>query len=235
MITEKPRRVLEHPRGVDDCEGVDVNENTCAVEGCGIPRVYRLYCNGHYRRWKRSGTPGPADLRMTLREPVGCSFDGCGNRARTQGLCAGHYGQKWKGVPLAALKPAVDTTARDSEGRKLCNKCNEWKPVDGFYANSGTKDKLATHCKACHKESSLSRTYGLNSGEYEAMEAQQGGVCKICGGVNDDGRRLFVDHDHSTGDVRGLLCNPCNRAVGLMQDNPERLRKAAAYLEAYRT
>lgn len=210
-----------------------MSDRTCAVEGCVIQRVYRLYCNGHYRRWKRTGEPGPADLRVTLQEPVECSFAGCSNRARTQGLCSGHYGQKWKGVPLAALKPAVDTMSRDGEGRKLCNKCSTWMPVEAFYPNGNTRDGLSTYCKRCHKDAQLSRTYGLTPGEYEAMEAEQQGVCKICKGVNSDGRRLFVDHNHSTGAVRGLLCNPCNRALGLLEDNPERLREAAAYLEAY--
>lgn len=74
------------------------------------------------------------------------------------------------------------------------------------------------------------------------MLNEQGGVCAVCGGVNENGRALAVDHDHaccpdskSCGScVRALLCIGCNTAIGSMQDDPERLLKAAAYLEAHR-
>lgn len=53
-------------------------------------------------------------------------------------------------------------------------------------------------------------------------------VCAICGSTE---KRFHVDHSHQTGVVRGLLCGPCNHTLGLMQDEPARLRAAAAYLE----
>lgn len=80
----------------------------------------------------------------------------------------------------------------------------------------------------------LKHKYALSVEDYEYMLADQGHVCAICKCPNNDGKRLAVDHDHATGRVRGLLCNPCNLAVGHMKDDPTRLRQAAEYLEESR-
>ncbi len=72
--------------------------------------------------------------------------------------------------------------------------------------------------------------YGLTIEQYEAMLTKQGGGCAICGAKRSGKRRLSVDHDHCTGRVRGVLCANCNRAIGLLGDDPTRLQKALAYL-----
>lgn len=81
----------------------------------------------------------------------------------------------------------------------------------------------------------LRRGFGITLSDYEAMLAAQMGGCAICGATkNNRGMRLSVDHCHATGQVRGLLCGPCNNALGLAKDNPERLRRMADYLERSR-
>jgi hypothetical protein len=70
--------------------------------------------------------------------------------------------------------------------------------------------------------------YGLTLAKYDEMVVAQAGRCAICG---RGGERLHVDHSHSTGTVRGLLCHQCNKALGLLQDNSSLLREAARYLE----
>ena len=70
----------------------------------------------------------------------------------------------------------------------------------------------------------------LTEDEYEAMLEAQGGVCAICK-EKPKGSRLSVDHVHGTDQVRGLLCNLCNPALGLFKDNPDRLKRAIEYLE----
>jgi hypothetical protein len=76
----------------------------------------------------------------------------------------------------------------------------------------------------------LKYKYGMTLTEYDAMFAEQGGVCAICKRPQIDGRRLAIDHDHRTGAVRGLLCNPCNQMLGAVGDNSLSLVNAIGYL-----
>jgi len=85
------------------------------------------------------------------------------------------------------------------------------------------------------RSNNLKRNYGLTLDAYEAMLETQNGLCKICRCVpvlkKWQGRYLHVDHDHTTGRIRGLLCATCNLGVGYFRDRSELLRAAAAYLE----
>lgn len=71
---------------------------------------------------------------------------------------------------------------------------------------------------------------------YDELFRAQGGRCKICGDppspVRNGAPRLHLDHDHRTGRVRGLLCGSCNNGLGNFRDDPERLRRAIAWLGA---
>ncbi len=80
----------------------------------------------------------------------------------------------------------------------------------------------------------LVRRHGITLAEYEALLVKQNGACAVCRDACDSGMRLAVDHDHSTGRIRGLLCRRCNQGIGVMRDDPARLRRAADYLEAKR-
>ncbi|HEV2178334.1 MAG TPA: endonuclease VII domain-containing protein [Stellaceae bacterium] len=79
------------------------------------------------------------------------------------------------------------------------------------------------------------RTYGLTEEMYSALLASQNGSCAICGSADPRGKRgskyFHVDHDHSTGAVRGLLCLNCNTALGLFSDSAQVLLKAREYLQ----
>lgn len=88
--------------------------------------------------------------------------------------------------------------------------------------------------KAQAHETRVTRTYGLRPGDYAKLLAAQGGVCAGCGprtGRNGTGgRRLAVDHNHATGEVRGLLCRTCNQQIGEQRDDPETFLRLAHYL-----
>jgi hypothetical protein len=74
------------------------------------------------------------------------------------------------------------------------------------------------------------KLYRANQLQLKAkLLAEQGGVCAICGG-NRGPNALALDHDHVTGDTRGLLCRPCNLGLGHFMDNPDWLIKAATYV-----
>lgn len=95
------------------------------------------------------------------------------------------------------------------------------------YAAANPRRARAWHLRA---------KFGIGLTEYEAMLEAQGGRCAVCRSTESGDRRFStfaVDHDHSTGRVRGLLCALCNRTLGQAGDNPERLMAMAAYLLQY--
>ena len=75
----------------------------------------------------------------------------------------------------------------------------------------------------------LKHLYGITIEDYEAMSEKQNGKCAICYKTNI---KLHVDHNHETGEVRGLLCGNCNRGLGLFKDHFYYLDRAAEYLVA---
>lgn len=133
---------------------------------------------------------------------------------------------------------------------KQCTKCMQTKSLSlfGRHSRRGTRDSW---CKACRREKSLAthradrivgidrarrnrlkKKFGLSVEQYESLLLSQGGVCAICREPCSSGNRLAVDHDHTTGKVRGLLCAQCNQALGKLQESPALLRAAVTYLEA---
>lgn len=130
------------------------------------------------------------------------------------------------------LKHDLDTET------KVCTKCGDRLPFKEFHLNKRNVDGLDLNCKSCraklydanvYRSGNLIRTYGITIDEYNSILEKQGGVCKICGGV-DKHKSLAVDHNHTSGEVRGLLCERCNRGIGLLQDSEVLLRRAADYL-----
>lgn len=89
--------------------------------------------------------------------------------------------------------------------------------------------------KGYWNETFLRKTYGLTPAQFEAMLEAQNGKCAICGkeAPNHHKKRLNVDHCHTVGTIRGLLCDACNRGLGLFKDDLDLLRKAIAYLEPF--
>lgn len=159
-------------------------------------------------------------------------------------------------------KQVYVTAFRTSENLRTCKQCSKDKAFMEFPYGPNTNGKLYLYslCRECRSLSSRNwnlanldkhqenkfrynlKFYGLTPEKYREMLEEQGGVCKICGQPPCQGRTLLsVDHDHSCcpkggscGEcVRGLLCEECNKAIGIMRDSPERLRKAADYLEHY--
>lgn len=84
--------------------------------------------------------------------------------------------------------------------------------------------------KAVVHEQRVQTVYGLGHGEYERLYEYQGRVCAGCLRATGKVKRLAVDHNHATLEVRGLLCGPCNRLIGYYRDDPATFLRLAEYL-----
>lgn len=141
---------------------------------------------------------------------------------------------------------------------KTCTKCKTPKTLDAFSISTSVvwqRRYRGSWCKACvatsHRDkrkcpkgrrailnSEKKKMYGITQDQYEAMYAQQKGLCAICHQPEktptNDGkaiRMLAVEHCHRTGAVRGLACRSCNSGLAQFRDDPELLRSAIRYLE----
>lgn len=131
---------------------------------------------------------------------------------------------------------------------KKCCSCSQIRPDDDFSPDKSKKDGLASLCKSCRNErygTRYSRTYrckrlqtlyGITADQYDQIYDEHEGKCAICKSIETGrGDEWFcVDHDHTTGNVRGLLCNNCNRALGLFKDNEQILKSAETYVRTHR-
>jgi len=206
----------------------------CSVDGCERKHQGHGYCGTHLRRLRTTGS-----LLISPRVRKRCIFDGCGRPAVSSSLCTGHAQQVKRGATLKPLRPTQKSTIRDDQSRKRCSACTEWKPESDFYPTPRQSDGLTSWCKRCDRSERLKRNYGITADQYDALLAAQGGGCAICGGSSKTGPSLHVDHDHSCCSsykkscgrcVRGLLCEDCNRVLGMFGDQVSRFRAAIAYL-----
>ncbi len=143
---------------------------------------------------------------------------------------------------------------------KVCRGCGLEKSLDDFYKHPKCKDGHTSLCKECINEAAknrksthvrqkewrdrnkeklldydLKRRFGISVDEYNKLLAEQGGVCSICGRpethtYRGKTKKLSVDHNHETGEIRGLLCYKCNLGIGQFEDSIELLDRAKRYL-----
>jgi hypothetical protein len=144
----------------------------------------------------------------------------------------------------------------DVQETKQCGVCGETKPIDDFYRQS-TKpesylyERRLGRCKPCvskrnnenrkknldgtnemYRRWAFKKKFDITVEDYDRLLETQRGLCAICRGPQRGrGKYFAVDHCHTTGRVRGLLCGPCNRGIGFLGDDPGRVSAAIAYLE----
>lgn len=153
---------------------------------------------------------------------------------------------KWGPPPIPAIKK--------------CTNCRFDKPINDFYKKSSGRHGYMSYCKSCIDKKNLEYAkkhpqqvkdtsarwrmnnrekdnlrrqladFGLSKAEYEARLTKQQSLCAICSG---DMRPVCIDHCHSTGVVRGLLCRACNTGLGHLRDSTQLLKKALKYLEPF--
>lgn len=184
----------------------------CTVDGCTrnvTPGGGRGLCQVHYMRLRRTGTTDENPEPHKRRNSVVCSVDDCDRRTVAFDLCDLHYRRSRRGG-----EGSVAAVPRQ------CNGCDG--PIE---AERGSR---AVWCLSCLPLVNKLRPYDLDVRGYLAMYAKQGGRCLVC---EEHRKVLDVEHCHVSSRVRGLCCGRCNTAMGFLGDDPERLRRAALYLE----
>ena len=155
-------------------------------------------------------------------------------------------------VAMTELKCSGPNCNRDRYGRKPYCKSHvqqlarggelaeiqDHRPGPCNYPGCGeSRARRQLLCVEHHRASwALQRKYGISLIEKVAMARAQANKCQICGHPSEtpNGGSLVVDHCHTSGAVRGLLCTNCNWMLGLARDNPDVLSRAIAYLDEHR-
>jgi hypothetical protein len=132
--------------------------------------------------------------------------------------------------------------------QKLCTSCGQTKPLSEYHKRPERPIGVRPHCRKClngkrkshynkEKESGVLKNKlwkrdGINIDitQYNEKYAAVNGCCEIC---NKNFDVLCVDHKHSDGSIRGLLCTPCNLALANFKDSEENMKNAIKYLQKY--
>jgi hypothetical protein len=128
--------------------------------------------------------------------------------------------------PLGEFAPSIV-----AQGCGRCRKCTRVYKQSRPEQEKEQRRKFLAKNPGYWRRQKLGRLYGITMEQYDAMLAAQNGGCACRGSVQNGDKPLFVDHDHATGTIRGILCHDCNAGIGELGDTIEGLRRALAYLE----
>ena len=140
------------------------------------------------------------------------------------------------------------------DGKKICRGCRKPKPLIEFYRTTDNSTGFRARCKSCttkqnkawrkvnpkkhraivrraNHRNNLSKRFGITEAQFDELWSRCDGRCAICGDAESRDRRLSLDHDHETGELRGFLCSRCNLILGQVKDSPELLERAVVYLK----
>lgn len=141
----------------------------------------------------------------------------------------GELYRRSKGIKAPRIVSILTNSSGEATHRE-CSRCKEMLSVKQF-----NKHKLAylgvhPYCKECSSARHLMGKYGMTPEDKSHMYLLQNNCCATCLEFVEL-VKIHVDHCHKTGKVRGLLCSACNKALGLLKDNPQRCMNMAAYLQ----
>lgn len=175
-----------------------------------------------------------------MRAVKECKITGCVKNVKARMMCSKHYTREIRGQ-------VVEKELYISDTERECAKCGVIKPNDEFYSHTHIgrtckpcgvqvrkkwkKDNPEAYSESCSK-SNAKRKYGEDGLElWHRIRA--GEPCQVCGRVDSNTKNMHIDHNHTTGKVRGILCNSCNMALGSMREDPEAIVKLLHYLIKY--
>lgn len=202
------------------------NNPECSVTDCPRVTYAKRLCRMHYDRKRKTGVVGPAESkRRPHRE---CRVDGCSEPHKSKGFCGFHYQRVFKTGDAGGPEKKF-TPIRVIDGTKQCRRCGEVKPTSDYHRKRKNGTTPHEFCRPCRNIQAKAYLYGVHADDVERLMSVR--RCQGCSVAFDKNERRCIDHDHQTGHVRGVLCNACNLALGMMNDSPGRLRNLAAYLE----
>jgi hypothetical protein len=160
------------------------------------------------------------------------------NKLRNYDKKASFVKAKKNNAPCVSCSNSIKAGGRGNlyhDNSKICTTCGIIKQLSEFFSyESGYHHSC---CKICsksksqkyHKNTYRFSKYGINKEQYNIMMLNQDGKCKIC--EKELHEEIHIDHNHTTGKVRGILCGKCNKGLGQFNDNIEFLTNAINYLK----
>jgi len=215
----------------------------CHVIKCDKPSVAKGLCETHYAQVKRHGKLGsnrPADWGGREKHPAYKAWRGLLRYYRLD-MCPTWVENFWSFAKDVGEKPESSQAHRADKEKPWSKENFYWKEKRSSSENRKEymrdwqrKSRLANG--DYYLNSDLKKNYGVTLDWYRETLAAQNGVCAICKQpettkIRGNTIAMPVDHCHTTGRVRGLLCTQCNRALGLFKDSTEVLQAAISYLQ----
>lgn len=227
----------------------------CGVFGCDRPQVAQGLCDMHYRRKKRHGhldQTRPSDWGDRSAHPLYKYWTQL--RRNAAEICEEWHRDFWAFAKAVGGRPSAGHALYRPE------KTEPLGPENAIWSDGKagpSRDQKHLDHRVSQKEimrdymrkrrasdpfyefrNGLKNAHGITLEEYESMLEAQGHVCAICGRAEhrlstagQRAYRLAVDHEHKTAAIRGLLCSMCNHAIGYLDDSPNLLKRAIAYLQ----
>lgn len=166
-----------------------------------------------------------------------CSTPGCANPSYARSMCTSCYAKAYRAKSLPPKQLEIPLPVHSLSNVRLdekvgdCRICGPNVPIrpprkDGRHGGAECRAKRRGRSG---KVDRIRQKYGLAESDYRALVVKHAGRCGICGDLEQN---LVVDHCHTTGRVRGLLCRICNLGLGYFRDDTERMMRAIAYLDA---
>ena len=228
-----------------------MKEKSCSVKGCPNIAIAKSWCNKHYKRFYRHGHilfTRQSDWGTREKHPLYKAWTTVIRyHSAGGGVCKEWAEDFWKFVESVKERPEGNFrfTRKDESKpfspenwywRFFTGKTDEEKKNSKLYTNKWRKEKTKSDPDFEFNQR-LKKHFKITTDDYFEMHKKQNGVCAICE-ENEKAishrsghiMRLAVDHCHTTGKIRGLLCSACNKSLGGFKDSAELLNKAINYL-----
>jgi len=204
----------------------------CEVEGCEGAHIALGLCEKHYRRLKKHGhlkKNRPDDWGQKEKHPLIGTYRWMKKMELKFSVCE-EWQDFWKFVEDVGERPSPKHQLRriDSQGNYSPDNC-QWVEIKPNQNRAEYTKEWRKNNPDKVKNNELRKRFGITLEDYNNMLEAQNHKCKICGGT-DSHQALSVDHCHTTGKIRGLLCTDCNKGIGMFKDNITLLQSAIEYL-----